>query len=119
MVHNIELGGEMRSILFGMGAFRKAKEQGLTLKDIVNALMESDFTIIADVTFYALQNAAAYERRQPPTFKIDDVAMWFDVAPEKISIVTRYLMDSIESMAPKQETDTAGPDGEAKKKAKK
>jgi hypothetical protein len=116
MVHSIELGGETRSILFGMGAFRKAKEKGLTLKMIVDALMASDFTIIADVTFYALQNAAAYEKKPVPAFDIDEVAMWFDVAPKQISVVTRYLMDAIESMAPAQETDTATQDGEAKKK---
>jgi len=118
MVHTIELGGETRSILFGMGAFRKAKQEGLTLKMIVEALTSNDFTIIADVTYYALQNALSYEKKPQNGFTIEDVAMWFDVQPKQIGVVTRYLMDSIESMAPASETDAAAPEGEAKKKTK-
>ena len=120
MVHSIELGGEMRYIRFGFTAFRLAKEKGIVLRDILHALtVNNDFTILAEMTYFALRSAEIANKSGLGKYTIDDVSEWMDSSPKNISVISKYLTDSIEAMTPAQNTDTAEPDGEGKKKAKK
>lgn len=114
MVHTIELGGEIRPVLFGNLAFKKLKEEkGITLGMISAAMTEQDVTVIADILYYGLRAGERYEKKQAGDYDDEQVALWMDIQGGVTSLVLPWILDAIEDMA-----GTAESVEETKKKAK-
>lgn len=119
MIHHIELGGKTRPVLFGTAAFREAKQQsGLTVGAILLALDESDFTVIADVTYYALKIGAYAQKQEVEAFTATDVAIWMDTSEGAMKQLLEWLTEAMRSISGIGEEEPQETPGEAKKKRK-
>jgi hypothetical protein len=108
MMHELELGGKVRPVLFGNLAFRRYEQA--TGANVVQQLSTGTlgFSGITELMYHALKAGEYAAKHLPGDYTADDVALWMDeggVSLEKIMLMI---------------TDSMTPQGDeaAKKKAK-
>ena len=100
MLHHIELDGKKWPLLFGNYAFRRLKERGITLQDVITALSDSDPTVLPDVVYCGI--IAGLVKTGNTEAKPTDaelVALWMDEKPGVVSDVLPMLVQAIQDMS--------------------